>query len=181
MSAFLSSSDALSVLATYWSESIQRSRSGDPVHHLGNAIYHSSTGLQYTVARSKAEALLSGRPAAMVIFELLLAENQASLAAQYPAELEYRSAEGYAYQMDPDVQRSVVRNRTGWIASVLDGYEYQAGEHSEWHRSVGHELCQQMRRFLCDDLRRLQDPDGKQLFWASYSRGEASASTTMPV
>jgi hypothetical protein len=181
MSAFLSSCDALSALATYWSESIKRSRFTDPVHYLNSAIFHGSGNLEYLDARTKAECLLDGRPVAVVIFELLLAENQASLAARYPADLEYRSAEGYAYEMDFDVQRSVVRNRTGWIVGVLDGYEYQACEHGDWHQSIGYELCQQMRRFLCDDLRRLQDPEGKQHFWAGYSRGDASASTTVPV
>jgi len=181
MSAYLSSCDALSALATYWSESIKHSRFADHLHHLTCAIYHGSTGLHYTEARDKAESLLRGRPAAMVIFELLLAENQASLEARYPGDLEYRSAEGYAYEMDFDVQRSVVRNRTGWIVGILDGYEYQSCEHDTWHQSVGHELCQQMRRFFCNDLRRLQDPEGKQHFWAGYSRGQATTSTTMPV
>jgi hypothetical protein len=182
MSAFLSSCDALSALATYWFESIQRRPYTNPTDQLTTAILTSNPGATpYLKAKATADALLNGRPAAAVIFELLLTENQASLEARYPGDLEYRSAAGYRFTPDPDVQRAVIRNRTGWIVGILDGFEYQASEHDGWHHSIARALCLQMRRCFSDDLRRLQDPAGEQDLWASYSRGEAPPVTSLPV
>ena len=185
MSAYLSSCDALCALDSYWHESIKRNRTGTPPNdYITNATYHGTPGIHWHDAKAKAEQLCAGRNPAVVVFELLLAENQASLEARYPGDLEYRSAEGYSYSADPEVRRSVLHNRTGWITGILDGYEYQSCEHKGWRHSIGKELCHQMRQFLCDDLRRLQDPDRKRDFWASYSRQEhdrPAIATTVPV
>ena len=183
MSAYLCSCDALSALASYWQESIKRNRS-QPGDYIAYAIYHGTPGIPWADAQAKAKQLCSSRDPAVVAFELLLAENQASLEAFYPGDLEYRSARGYSYSADPQVKRSVLHNRTGWIVGILDGYEYQSCEHKGWRQSIGQMLAHQIRRSLTDDLKRLQDPDRKQSFWASYDRLEHAAtqtSTTVPV
>lgn len=183
MSAYLCSCDALSALASYWQESIKHLRS-QPGDYIAYAIYHGTPGIPWADAQAKAKQLCAGSSPAAVAFELLLAENQASLEALYPDELEYRSAEGYSYSADPKVRPSVIHNCTGWIVGILDGYEYQSCEHKGWRQSIGQMLAHQIRRFLTDDLKRLQDPDRKQGFWASYDRLEhaaAQTSTTVPV
>jgi len=179
MSAYLSTSDTLSALTTYWYESITRERHADPIGDIARAIYHGTPGMPLGDAVIKVRQLTTNRNPALVVYELLLAENQASLEARYPGDLEYRSAEGYSYSPDPHVRRSVQRNRTGWLVSLLNGYEYQSCEHHSWRQSIGQALCHQIRRQLSEDLQRLQDPDQNQRHWASYDRScwDAAAKT----
>ena len=179
MSAYLSSSDTLSALTTYWYESITRERHADPIGDIARAIYHGTPGMPLGDAVIKARQLTTNRNPALVVYELLLAENQASLEARYPGNLECRSPEGYSYNPDPHVRRSVQRNRTGWLVSLLDGYEYQSCEHDGWPQSIGQALCHQIRRQLNKDLMRLQNPDRDHQHWASYDRScwDAAAKT----
>ncbi len=189
MSAYLCSSDTLSALATYWHESIMRDRFGKPDAEITRAIYHGSPGMPWSDACIKGTQLTTGRDPALVVYELLLAENQASLEARYPGDLEYRSAEGYSYSPDPHARRAVLHNRTGWLVSLLDGYEYQSCEHDGWSQSIGQAICHQIRRCLTKDLERLQNPGEQQRFWASYDRSvwdakapaAGDSSTSVPV
>ena len=178
MSAYLCSSDTLSALATYWHENVTRDQCSDPVSDITRAIYHGSTGMPWGDATIQAQQLTKGRLPALVVYELLLSENQASLEARYPGDLEYRSAEGYCYSPDPQVKRSVQHNRTGWLVSLLDGYEYQSCEHRSWRTSIGQALCHQIRRMLTHDLERLQNPSKKAGHWASYDRSCWDAAAT---
>lgn len=179
MSAYLSSSDTLSALTTYWYESITRERHADPIGDIARAIYHGTPGMPWGDAMIRAKQLTAKHNPALVVYELLLDENQASLEARYPGNLECRSPEGYSYNPDPHVRRSVQRNRTGWLVSLLDGYEYQSCEHDGWPQSIGQALCHQIRRQLNKDLMRLQDPDRDHQHWASYDRScwDAAAKT----
>lgn len=170
MSAYLSSSDTLSALASYWLASHEQHTYSYPISDLRRALYRGTPGMTWGDASVTADKLSDGRSLGLVVYELLLAENQASLAARYPDDEDYRSADGYAYSFDRAVERSVQRNKTGWIVSLLNGYEYQSCEHDGWTQSVGYQLCLQIRRFLCDDLQRLQDPDEQHAHWASYDR-----------
>jgi len=170
MSAYLSSSDTLSALASYWLASHEQHTYSYPISDLRRALYHGTPGMNWGDASVTADKLSDGRSLGLVVYELLLAENQASLAARYPDAEDYRKAEGYAYKFDRAVERSVQRNKTGWIVSLLNGYEYQSCEHDGWTRSVGYQLCLQIRKFLCDDLQRLQDPDEQHCYWANYDR-----------
>lgn len=170
MSAYLSSSDTLSALASYWLASHEQHTYSYPISDLRRALYHGTPGMTWGDASVTADKLSDGRSLGLVVYELLLAENQASLAARYPDAEDYRKAEGYAYKFDRAVERSVQRNKTGWIVSLLNGYEYQSCEHDSWTRSVGYQLCLQIRKFLCDDLQRLQDPDEQHCYWANYDR-----------
>jgi hypothetical protein len=170
MSAYLSSSDTLSALANYWFESVTRERHADPTYDLARAIYQGSPALGWDEALLKTRELLTNRNPALVVYELLLSENQASLEARYPTALEYRSADGYCYSPDPAVKRSVIHNKTGWIVDLVRGYEYQSCEHDSWRQSIGHAICMQIRQHLNADLQRLQDPDRKAGHWASYDR-----------
>jgi hypothetical protein len=185
MSAFLCSSDTLSALATYWHENVTRDQCSDPVNDITRAIYHGSPGMPWGDATIQAQQLTKGRLPALVVYELLLSENQASLEARYPGDLEYRSAEGYCFSPDPHVVHCVNRYglgdrsrfKTGWIVSLLDGYEYQSCEHRSWRTSIGQALCHQIRRMLTHDLERLQT-DRKTQHWASYDRSCWDAAAT---
>lgn len=169
MSAFLCSQDALSALATYWSASVAAKRFGDPTSYLFHAIY--SNGIHHGEAQRQAEQLLKGRAPGLVIFELLLAENQASLEARYPGDLEMRDGSHYRYSVDPVIQHAVQwRMPTGALVGILRGYEYQSCEHNGWSRSTGHAICQQIRKFLTEDLERRDCPAESHRLWADYRR-----------
>lgn len=178
MSAYLCTSDTLSALATYWYETTMRNHLADPVSDITRAIYHGSPGMPWGDATIKAQQLCEGRSPALVVYELLLSENQASLEARYPKSPDYRSAEGYAFSPDPQVVRAVNHSRTGWLVSLLNGYEYQSCEHLGWSSSIGQALCHQIRRMLTQDLMEKQDPDRKHVHWASYERSVWSSDTT---
>lgn len=176
MSAYLCSCDTLSALATYWSEHINEDRFRDHHRKLTCAICDSGPSTPYRDAQITAERLLKGRSAGLVVFELLLAENQASLEARYPDDPEMRDASHYRFSVDPDVKRAVQFGLpTGAIVGLVDGYEYQSCEHHGWRRSIGRALCLQIREMLNEDLQRR---DGALDLWASYERGEWPKATT---
>ena len=176
MSAYLSSQDAIAALATYWFASVTNKRFGPLYSYLTRAIW--SSGVQYSDAQLQAERLLSNRAAGLVIFELLLAENQASLEARYPDSPDMREASHYRYSIDTAVLHAVQgRQPTGALVGILRGYEYQSCEHNGWKRSIGYAICQQIRDFLTDDLERRDCPDEDSRFWADYKRNQWPTAT----
>lgn len=178
MSAYLSSADALSALATYWGESVRRDRFGDPQSELTRALYRS--GFPWHDATARAQSLLTGRLPETVIFELLLSENVASLEERYAkheALSDMTDHEGYAYRRDPDVISWMTRRESGRIVGILRGYEYQACEHRGWETSIGKAICDQISRSLLKDLERRDTPSDDQdrcTYWASYERPSVS-------
>lgn len=174
MSAYLCSSDTLSALATYWAGNLRRD---EQVLEIARAIYRGSHQPSWPEATQRAQALTTAHLPAVVVYEMLLDENKASLEARYPELHQEFNSAGYRFTPDPQVTRDLLSKRTGWIVSLLDGYEYQSCEHGGWRHSIGQALCHQIRRRLTEDLLAAQDPERKHRYWASYDRNVWQAKT----
>ncbi len=173
MSAYLASADCISALATYWHESLLRSRYEQPTHALGRAIGCAAlaAGKPWPAdAHLKADKLLNlasrtGGPASAA-FELLLAENVASLQARYPDSPDmWQAASSYRYK--PSAYIRDILNRgygQGALVGMLRGFKYQACEHDAWESSIGFQICEQISYQL---LRHLEARDGSET-WASW-------------
>lgn len=157
MSAYLTSNEDLSTLATYWLAKANDARTfGDTKSSLTYAIYHSFRILKrsttWGVAAGKtAEILKTARPGP-VIFQLLLEENLASLKYRYPDSDTFWDHSGYRFREDAAVQRWMNNRTTGQVVPLVRSYEYQSCEHPEWEASIAYQLCQQIRHFLLLDL-----------------------------
>ena len=111
--------------------------------------------------------LAGGSPAAAV-FELLLAENVASLQARYPDSPEmWQAAEGYRYRPCAGVRRWINANKCGPIVGLVRGFNYQSCEHASWEKSIGWQLLQQIRHQLLIHLEN-RDTENAQLCWADW-------------
>ena len=170
MSAYLTSNDTLSALVTYWA---MRCGGDNGRSDLTRAIALAGvdrstiTTPRYNEATANAEALIAahGGPERCA-FMLLLAENQASLAARYPGDTDYRDGSGYTYQRLPIVAHWIMGRTTGHLVGMVRGYEYQSCEHADWERSPAWRICQTIRGYLLQDLERRDCGDGGN--WASW-------------
>ena len=171
MSAYLSSADCISALATYWEESLIRRRYSSPADEIGRAIGCASMAQgkgfpfdSYEKGR-KLVGLASNQPAS-VVFELLLAENVASLKARYPDSPDmWQAAKAYRYKPSAYVRSLFNRGLGhGTIVGMLRGFKYQACEHDAWPTSIGYQLCEQISAQLLEHLRSRDDAET----WASW-------------
>lgn len=177
MSAYLSSCDAISALATYFAY-----RTRQPEQELGRVLANAAFGRlvranfetahgEYNVCNREALLLIEelGGPA-RAVFRLLVMENQRSLEARYPGDENYRDATGYAYAPSASVRRWISARTTGQLVGILRGYEYQSCEHPDWQQSDAYAICQSIRHALLSDL---ESRDcGESPNWASWQEPE---------
>ena len=181
MSAFLSSGDALNALATYWTMSSSRGYTS-AIGELTRAFRCHQRDCQLTGAEADqtawqlieaAEAKGSSWQPWQSVQQILLLENQRSLAARYPEDEDFRSAGGDEYKprRSATVSGWVQGRKTGQLVGILNGYEYQSCEHDGWTTSVAYHLCQQIRRQLLNDLE-TRDCIDETRGWASWQEPE---------
>ncbi|MGB7564947.1 MAG: hypothetical protein WBM08_09365 [Prochlorococcaceae cyanobacterium] len=140
MSAYLSSNDAISALATFWAEAHPR----DP-YALARAIYLSQDEPLWAEAKARADELLEVTTPAEACFKILLDANVESLAARYGEEQEVLDAAAtYCYRRSNAAMHWIYSNNVKQIIGILRGYDYWASETRMWHRSLGHQICQQI-------------------------------------
>lgn len=171
MSAFLCSDDALSAITTYWHwRSTHGTYASGPDAELNRISYrfldpdHRASYLS-RIAELRAKLLTPEQ----IVFQLLLEENQASLAARYPGNEDYRSADGYAYKRSALVLRWLNSAQHWKLIGIVNGYEYQSCEHDDWRDSAGYLLCEAIKDWLLRDWmtdcgRRAPDLG----YWASF-------------
>jgi len=176
MSAYLSSEDVLRALATYWEESLLRNRYETTGGALERAIGCSALAAgkrwpEDCAVRARDLVRLARGSAAGVVFELLLAENVASLEARYPESPEmWSAAAGYRFKPSPQVRRWLNGYQHGSVVGLVRGYSYQACEHPGWETSIGWQLVQQIKDQL---LKHLESRDcGEAQLWASWEEPE---------
>lgn len=183
MSAFLSSQDTIRALATFWEESLTRSRYGTPSMELGRAIGCAAlaAGKPWPADCYETAADLvhsANGSAAAVAFELLLAENVASLQARYPDSPEmWAAAASYRYAPSPMVRLWINANRCGQLVGLVRGFAYQACEHRSWEHSPGYQLILQIKDQLLAQLETRDSGTESTRLWASWEEPE----TTEPV
>lgn len=173
MSAFLSSVDAIAALATYWGS--PSSTISAPRNELSRAIGCASlaAGKGWPAATAATAdrliRLANGSPA-RACFELLLAENVASLQSRYPSCPEmWQAAESYRYRPSQAVSHWQGRRQTGRLVGILKGYEYQSCEHDGWRHSIAYQICQQITSRLLEDFAALT---GGADTWASFDEAD---------
>lgn len=180
MSAFLSSQDTIRALATFWEESLLRSRYGTPRDELARAIGCAATeaGNSWpydTASRAYKLISLAGGSPAGAVFELLLAENVASLQARYPDSPEmWQAADGYRYAVSYMARRWLNTNRCGQLVGLVRGFSYQACEHRSWRQSVGYQLILQIKDQLLAQFEQRDAISENDRLWAEWSEPEAS-------
>ena len=181
MSAFLTSGDAINALATYWNQATSRGYSS-AASELERAYRCHQRDCQqngaepdetaWQLIQAATEKGSSWQPWQSVQ-QLLLLENQRSLAARYPEDEDFRSAVGKEYKPRrvSTVMGWIMGRKTGHLVGIVNGYEYQSCEHDDWGHSVAFYLCQQIRRQLLNDLE-TRDCSDETRGWASWQEPE---------
>ena len=183
MSCFLSSADCLNALATYWERKSSRGFN-TAEGQINRAVMFSieAMGGAYNPTANAAitERILKATKgnALRAVFGILLDENITSIKARY-SDTDDMTATGpeYVGRSIPVVDYWIQRRETGHIVSLLDGYSYQACESSDWRQSVAYMLCQQIKRYLLEDLS--QRDCGSETHWAEFTAPEDPRETHM--
>ena len=178
MSAFLASADCLNALATYWERKASQPRSHrTPEGEIHRAVMWTAQahGRPYdpVAHQGTTERLLKATRgnALRAVFGILLDENVRSLNARYPGDDDI-SGHGpdYVGRSIPAVDRWIQGRETGHLVGLLQGYEYQACESSDWEQSLAFMLCRQIRAYLLEDLSRRDA--GEERGWADWTAPE---------
>ena len=186
MSCFLSSADALNALATYWERKASQPRSHRTAEgELFSAVMRSAKayGRPYDPAahQGTAERLLKATRgnALRAAFGILLDENIRSINARYPDDDGSMTKYGHDYvgRSIPVVDFWIQRRETGHLVGLLQGYEYQACESSDWEKSLAFMLCRQIRAYLLEDLSRRDA--GEERGWADWTAPEDPRAVSM--
>ena len=189
MSAFLASADCLNALATYWERKASQPRSHRTAEgELLRAVMWTAQahGRPYDpiAHNGTTERLLKATKgnALRAVFGVLLDENIRSLNARYPddngetTDRDWISIMGTLREPDyvgrsiPAVDRWIQGRETGHLVGLLQGYEYQACESSDWEQSLAFMLCRQIRAYLLEDLSRRDAGDERG--WADWTAPE---------
>lgn len=159
MSAFLTSPDALNGLASYWVRRAGAPGSySTPWGQLDHALRCSNRARGASEDPTKqdhaaAEIIASAEDPLTACFQILLEANQASLAARYPGDEDYRAAgPEYRAHLLPIVTAWIQDKQTGHLVGMASGYSYQSCEHDGWETCVAHELIRQVQNWLLKDL-----------------------------
>ena len=178
MSCFLSSADCLNALATYWER-----KSSQPRHYrtaesqLHRAVMFSVRGMGGTY-NPTAQAATTERLLKIVkgnalkcVFGILLDENKTSIEARYDDTDDMtETGPEYVGRSIPVVDYWIQRRETGHIVSLLDSYCYQSCESSGWESSLAFMICEQIRRYLLEDLSARDC--GSETHWADFTAPE---------
>ena len=175
MSAFLSSNDAISALATYWESSCNPSNFTTPADSLLRAFAQTceaihgvyDTGWATTEHQASREKFGTA-DAVGLVFQLLLNENLASLAARYPDWVDDNeaTAKGYRFRRLRTVHAWQNQNQLGKLVGIVNGYCYQACEHDSWSKSVAYQIIKQIERNM---LKNMEARDcGSNTNWADF-------------
>lgn len=184
MSCFLSSADAINALATYWDtmsnrghrsarQTLERAMFMAERAESGRDDYAAAVESASLYLRSESNSTWSAA------FSLLLAANVRSVEARYPGDSEM-SETGTEYDNAKPLQIVkywIQTKQTGKIVGILNSFEYQSSEYSEWRDSVAFQLCEQIRGFLLDDM--LQSAGDDVNLSASFEAPEDPRETAM--
>jgi hypothetical protein len=170
MSAFLSSNDAISALATYWETSCNPRSFTTPATALLAALAETCEEIHgvYDQLRESHEKF-GTTDAVGLVFQLLLSENVASLAARYPDFVEETeaTAKGYCFRRLRTVQAWANNHELGKLVGIANGYCYQSCEHDGWSKSVAYQIIKQIERNM---LKSMEARDcGCDTNWADFS------------
>jgi len=159
MSCYLSSADAINALATYWQTMADRG-CNTAEQSLTRAIFHAEraeTGSDDFSAASESARLFirtESGSAWSAAFSLLLAANVHAVECRYPGDSEM-SETGAEYSNAAPlsiIQYWIQTKQTGKIVGILNSFEYQACEGDNWQESTAFQICEQIRRFLLNDM-----------------------------
>ena len=184
MSCFLSSADAINALATYWDTMANRGhRSARQT--LERAMFiaeRAESGRDdYAAAVESASLYLRSQSGSTwsAVFSLLLAANVRSLEARYPGDSEMSQTGPEYDNLKPlqIVKYWIQTKQTGKIVGILNSFEYQSCECSDWRESVAFQLCEQIRGFLLDEM--LQSAGDDVNLSASFEAPEDPRETAM--
>jgi hypothetical protein len=182
MSAFLSSSDCIGALATYWERKSSRGFN-TAEGQINRAVMFSTEAMggayNPTANAATTERLLKATKgnALRCVFGILLNENIRSLKARYDDCDDMTDTTGYVARSIPVVDYWIQRRETGHIVSLLDGYCYQACESDDWKQSIAYMLCQQIKGYLLEDLSKRDAGDDRH--WADFTAPEDPRETHM--
>ena len=182
MSAFLSSSDCLNALATYWERKSSRgynTAEGQILRAVMFSVEAMGGTYDHAAHAATTERILKATKgnALAAVFGILLNENVDSLKARYEDCDDMTDTAGYVARSIPIVDYWIQRRETGHMVGLLDGYCYQACESDGWQSSVAYQLCQQIRNYLLEDLSKRDA--GEDRAWASWSAPEDPRETHM--
>lgn len=167
MSAYLTSCDAISALASYWSRR-SRSPQQDLTHLIARATAPKTHEQYCSAADTAARYVEHFLTPAHACFDLLLQANIESLKARYPESPEmWAEAEGYAYKPSRAVNYWIQSRTTGQLVGLVNGYAYQSCEHDSWESDAAYRLVDSIRHQLLKDME-TRDCGENAGNWASW-------------
>ena len=184
MSCFLSSADAINALATYWETMADRG-CNTAEQSLTRAIFHAERAESgrddFARAAESARLLIRSESGSAwsACFTLLLESNLRAVNERYPNDSEM-SETGPEYRNASPLQIVkywIQTKQTGKIVGILNSFEYQSSGAEYWNKSVSYQICEQIRRFLLNDM--LQSAGDDVNLSASFEAPEDPRETAM--
>lgn len=168
MSAFLTSNASISAISQLFIELCTASDTSpaDQLIKIGSdlLIKHGETPSK---AQQRATSLVVDNPIAIaeVVHQVLLVENVESLKARYGDPTMWEHAGDYRYHPHPDVDQWISDSAFGNFKVIMDCYEYQSCEHSDWSFSLGSAVCEFIRSTLADSFKENKTTVKRELLW----------------